>query len=196
MSELNFSNVPKGGNAFTGWLGETLLKLSGWTLNGTLPNHPKMVIAVGPHTSNWDFVIGVYALFALRIRIRFLAKHTLFMHIAKQLLDLIGGFPVDRKASHGVVQQVAEQFAQQEKMILAIAPEGTRSPIYPWKTGFLTIAHKAKVPVILLAFDYKRKSIEFGPTIVTTGDIDKDMKKVYRYFSTIVPKYKDKCVLR
>lgn len=115
---------PIGGNRFSGWLGRSLLSITGWRIDGQLPQHPKMVIAVAPHTSNWDFFLGVAVLFALRIRIRFLGKHMIFVPVVKQLLEWIGGMPVDRRSAHGLVDQVADQFKQNDKMILAVAPEG------------------------------------------------------------------------
>jgi 1-acyl-sn-glycerol-3-phosphate acyltransferase len=189
------NNPPRGGNRFTGWLGDTLLRLSGWSFKGELPQHPKMVIAVAPHTSNWDFVLGVAVLFALRIRIRFLGKHSLFVPVAKQLLEAIGGIPVDRRSSHGVVEQAVDHFKQEAKMILAIAPEGTRSLIYPWKTGFVAIAHKAKVPIVLIGFDFKHKQVVFGPDFLSSGDFAQDMQKVYGFYATIPAKYPDKVAI-
>ena len=157
------NSPPEGGNKFTGWLGDTLLSITGWKLEGELPQHPKLVLAVAPHTSNWDFFLGVALLFALRIKIRFLGKHSIFVPVVKQLLELIGGIPVDRKSARGVVGEVVTEFNSQAKMILAVAPEGTRSPKFPWKTGFLAIAHQANAHVVLVGFDFARKRVVFGP---------------------------------
>ena len=183
------NSPPEGGNKFTGWLGNALLRITGWRFEGQLPQHSKMVLAVAPHTSNWDFFLGVAVLFALRIKIRFLGKHSIFVPVVKQLLELIGGMPVDRKSPHGIVAQVVKQFDAQEKMILAVAPEGTRSPKFPWKTGFLAIAHKAKAQVVLIGFDFVRKRIVFGPVFLSDGDFEKDMKTVYQFYSKIPGKY-------
>jgi 1-acyl-sn-glycerol-3-phosphate acyltransferase len=190
----NPNSPPKGGNKFTGWLGDSLLSVTGWKFEGGLPQHPKLVLAIAPHTSNWDFFLGVSVLFALRIKIRFLGKHSIFVPVVKQLLELIGGIPVDRKSAHGVVGEVVTQFNAQEKMILAVAPEGTRSPKFPWKTGFLAIAHQAKAPVALIGFDFARKRIVFGPVFLSDGNFDDDMQKVYRFFSKITAKYPENVV--
>ena len=192
----NPSKAPVGGNAFTEFIGKALLKLSGWSVEGEMPQHSKMVFAIGPHTSNWDFFLGVAVLFALRIRIRFLGKHTIFIPIFKPFLEAIGGMPVDRKANKGIVAQVVDEFNSQPEMILALAPEGTRSVIYPWKTGFLAIAHKAQAHVALIGFDFARKKVQFGPVFLTQGsldaDIHADMLKVYEYFGSIRAKYPHK----
>lgn len=183
------NSPPVGGNWFTGWLGRTLLRITGWRIEGELPQYPKMVIAVAPHTSNWDFFLGVAVLFTMRIKIRFLGKHTIFVPIAKQLLEMIGGMPVDRHAAHGIVGEVVAQFAAHDKMILAVAPEGTRSPKYPWKTGFLAIAHQAQVPVVLIGFDFVQKRVVLGPVFNSEGDFAQDMHQVYDFYTSIPAKY-------
>jgi 1-acyl-sn-glycerol-3-phosphate acyltransferase len=185
---------PSGGNRFSGWLGRSLLALAGWKIEGDMPRHSKMVFAIAPHTSNWDFFLGIAVLFALRIRIRFLGKHSIFVPVVKQILEAMGGIPVERSSSHGVVEQVVNQFNASEKMILAVAPEGTRSEIFPWKTGFLAIALKANVPVVLIGFDFLAKRVKFGPEFKTEGDFDQDMQKVYTYFASIPAKYQSKVV--
>lgn len=180
-----------GGNWFSGWFGKTLLKVTGWQVKGELPNCPKMVIAVAPHTSNWDFFLGIAVLFYLRIKIRFLGKHSIFKPGLKPILNWLGGIPVDRRSRHGVVDQICHHFDTNEKMILAVAPEGTRSPVYPWKTGFITIAHKAKVPVLLIGFDFNLKHVIVGPHFLPSGDTAADMAHVYEFYKGIAAKYPD-----
>lgn len=192
--EMHAGKPPVGGNRFAAWLGETLMNLTGWKLVGSLPQYSKMVLAVAPHTSNWDFFLGLAVLFRLRIRIRFLGKHSIFVPVAKQFLEAIGGIPVKRSSAHGVVGQVVDEFNANEKMILAVAPEGTRSAIFPWKTGFLAIAHKANVPLVLIGFDFKEKCVRFGPVIVSEGDFDRDMQKVYAYYETVPAKYPENAI--
>ncbi len=153
-----------------------------------------MVVAVAPHTSNWDFVLGVAVLFALRIKVRFLGKHTLFVPVFKHFLFYLGGIPVNRKDRSGVVDAISQEFSSHKKMILALAPEGTRSPIFPWKTGFLGIARRAQVPVLLIAFDFKENCVKIGPEIHTTDDMHDDMEKIYHHFSVIPGKFPEKCL--
>jgi hypothetical protein len=192
IQNIDAGTPPAGGNRFSAWLGRTLLKLAGWKFEGSLPQYSKMVLALAPHTSNWDFFLGVAVLFSLRIRIRFLGKHSIFVPVAKQFLEAIGGIPVERSSAHGIVEQVVAEFSANEKMILAVAPEGTRSPIYPWKTGFLAIAHKANVPVVLIGFDFKKKCVCFGPVLLSQGNFDQDMQRVYAFYATIPAKYPNK----
>ncbi|WP_026374845.1 lysophospholipid acyltransferase family protein [Aestuariibacter salexigens] len=188
------NNVPRGGNAFTHWLGKTYLKLSGWSFTGQLPDRKKMVIAVAPHTSNWDFFVGLAVLFALRLKINFLGKHTIFIPPISWFLRAIGGIPVDRRSTHGVVGNIAMQLKEKQQTILAIAPEGTRSPVFPWKTGFLQIANQANMPVLLIGFDFSKKQIQFGPLFEVNGDIESHMHTVYDFYATVQGKYPDNVV--
>ena len=191
----HIDQAPMGGNRFSGWLGRSILKCTGWSFKGKLPQHSKMVIAVGPHTSNWDFFLGVAVLFALRIKIRFLGKHTIFIPVVRNILRWLGGIPVDRRAKHGVVGRVVSEFNRSSSMVLALSPEGTRSPIFPWKTGFLNIAYKASVPVVLIGFDFAQKQIIFGPTVTVSEDFQEDMQNVYRFYASVTPKYPHNAVL-
>ena len=167
-----------------------LMRASGWRFEGVLPDVPKVVIAVAPHTSNWDFVIGVMGLWALDIKISFLGKHTLFRGVFGSWMRSIGGIPVNRESTHGVVGDVVQAFRQAERMVLALAPEGTRQLDKGFRMGFLRIAHGAEAPILLTYFDFPRKVVGFGPLFVTTGDVEHDMKFVLDYFRPIRGKYR------
>ena len=140
-------------------LGRTVLSLMGWRFEGNFPNRPKCVIAVAPHTSNWDFVVGLSAVFALDLRARFLGKHTLFKGPLGVLMRRVGGIPVDRQRADGLVERTVLAFEAEEKLYLAIAPEGTRGRVERWKSGFHRIARAACVPIVPVAFDWSRRTI-------------------------------------
>ncbi|GAA0851831.1 1-acyl-sn-glycerol-3-phosphate acyltransferase [Aliiglaciecola litoralis] len=183
------TNIPRLGNGFSQWLGATVIKSLGWQFDGEFPEHPKMVVAVAPHTSNWDFVIGLAVVFALKLKISFFGKHSIFIPPFRQLLIRWGGIPIERSQSHGVVAQMIGELKQAKQMILCVAPEGTRSLIYPWKTGFLHIAQQSKVPVFLIGLDYKHKKIKLGPVFLPTEDIHLEMQKVYDFYAKVDAKY-------
>ena len=166
------------------------MRLAGWHFEGVLPDMPKIVIAVAPHTSNWDFVVGVMALWALDIKISFLGKHTLFRGVFGTWLRSLGGIAVDRAATHGVVGDAVQAFQGKDRMVLALAPEGTRQPDKGFKKGFLHIAHGAEVPVLLAYFDFSRKVIGFGPVINTTGDVEHDLKSILNFYRPVRGKYR------
>ena len=169
--------------AFVGWLGRFLLGLFGWRVVGHLPDYPKMVVVGGPHTSNWDGLVFILASFGLRSRMLWLGKHTLFRGPLGPIMKLGGGVPVNRKTTKNAVEQVVQVFNEREKMVLVIAPEGTRKRAEHWKTGFYYIAVSAKVPIVLAYMDYKRKISGLGPLFHPTGDIEADMVKIKAFYA-------------
>jgi 1-acyl-sn-glycerol-3-phosphate acyltransferase len=153
-----------------------LLKSLGWRVEGNLPNLPRMVVAVAPHTTNWDFFLGVSMLFALNLRANWLGKHTIFRWPVNGLLRWVGGIPVDRTAAHGVVDDTASAFRARDKMLLGIAPQGTRSKDARWKSGFYHIAKAARVPIVPCYFDFANKVVGFGPPLMPSGNFEADMQ--------------------
>jgi 1-acyl-sn-glycerol-3-phosphate acyltransferase len=167
--------MPHRGNAFSSCLARALFWLSGWRIAGEFPPLPKMVVIVAPHTSNWDFPIGITAVWALGIRVRFLGKHTLFDPPLGWLMRWFGGMPVNREAPQGLVPQVVEAIHGTPQVFLAITPAGTRSSTKPWKSGFYRIAHEARVPILPIAFDGEHRAIRLHPPFETSGDYEKDL---------------------
>ncbi|WP_371186250.1 lysophospholipid acyltransferase family protein [Thalassotalea maritima] len=163
-------------------VGVWLMKKTGWSIVGKFPAQPKMVMAVAPHTSNWDFLVGVMCKMALDVKLNFLGKHTLFVGPLGSWLRSLGGIAVDRRSAHGVVGQMVEEFARHDNLILALAPEGTRSKVTKWKSGFLQIAKQAKVPVFPIQFNFAKKQIEFMPIRYIDGDIEQELSDFIRLF--------------
>ena len=190
MFDIVPASYARRGGVVSRALGRILMRLSGWRFEGVLPDVPKLVIAVAPHTTNWDFVIGVMVLWALDIKISFLGKHTLFRGAFGKWMRSIGGIPIDRESTHGVVGDAVQAFERAQRMVLALAPEGTRRLDKGFKMGFLRIAHGANVPVLLAYFDFSRKVIGFGPMLVTTGDVEGDMQIVLDFYRPIRGKYR------
>jgi len=156
-------------------LGHAVLAASGWRVTGGIPDLPKFVIIVAPHTSNWDFPVGLAAKLALRLQVTFFGKDTLFRFPLGPLMRAWGGIPVDRSASHDVVERVVEEFARRDRMVLALAPEGTRKPVDRWRTGFYHIAHGARVPIVPVALNFGVKEIQILAPFDTTGDLERDL---------------------
>ena len=188
--------IPRRGNKFSQWLGKTVLKLMGWRYSGTFPCSSKLIIVVAPHTSNWDFVIGIAVVFYLRLKISFFGKHSIFIPPFDRILRRLGGIPIERSSKNGVVDDMASKMKEAESMILALSPEGTRSPISPWKTGFLHIAHKANVPVLMVAFNYKKKLIEFGPTHNISDNTQHELNRIYQHYDKVQGKYPEKTLTK
>lgn len=180
--------VPKRGNAFSRALGRSALSLSGWKLEGEIPNEPKFVIIVAPHTSNWDFPVGVMALFAIGFRVSFLGKHSIFKWPLGPFMRWLGGIPVERYVSRDRVADSVAAFNGADSLILAIAPEGTRKLVTKWKTGFYHVAHGASVPIVPVSFDFAKKTIRIGAPFRTTGDQARDIGEIKDFFRGVVAK--------
>jgi 1-acyl-sn-glycerol-3-phosphate acyltransferase len=167
-------HTPRRGTALTRVLGRWVLGAMGWRFEGEVPDVPRCVVVVAPHTSNWDFVVGLAALLALGFRGRFLGKDGLFRPPFGGLLRWTGGIPVDRGAPEGVVEG-AVRALQEGESFLAIAPEGTRKAVDRWKTGFHRIAREAQVGIWPVAFDYRTRTVRFWPLFTPTADLAGDL---------------------
>jgi 1-acyl-sn-glycerol-3-phosphate acyltransferase len=172
------SCLPRRGNVLSKALARGLLTLFGWRVDGEFPDRPKMVAIVAPHTSNWDFIIGILVVFALGLRVRFLGKHTLFNPWLGWLMRWLGGTPVIRDTPQGAVAEAVEMIAREEKVLLGIAPEGTRRRGTPWRSGFYNIALAAKVPILPAAFDFGRRSLRLFPVFEPTGNYEADLARL------------------
>lgn len=171
--------LPQQGNRFSRWFGRLGLRLlGGWTIQGELPDLPKAVIPVAPHTSNWDFFVGVFAMFALGMRLSFLGKHSIFVFPVNRLLRALGGIPVNRASAHGIVGEMVQEFQRREQLLLALSPEGTRKKIPEWRKGFLFIARDAKVPLIPVAFCFATKEIRISEPIYVEDDVEVTLAQV------------------
>lgn len=159
-----------------------LLKLCGWKLIGQLPDAKKYVIIFYPHTSNWDFILGVIGCFALRLDFSFLGKHSLFEGPFGWVFHRLGGIPVKRDERKNMVAQVVEFIDSREHVALAIAPEGTRSKTDHWKSGFYHIARAANVPIAMAFIDGVRREIGISPVLPLTGDLETDKSAIRAFY--------------
>ncbi|WP_319024711.1 lysophospholipid acyltransferase family protein [Microbulbifer hainanensis] len=174
--------MPRIGNWFTKGLGLLIVKALGWRFEGEFPREKKLMVALAPHTSNWDFVVAMPFILALKLKASWLMKQEAFFFPFKRLFMWLGGIPTDRKAPGGMAKQVATQFRENEKMWVAITPEGTRKQTAKWKNGFLRIAYAAKVPILLVAWDFPNKCIRVDSLYRPTGDQDADMYEIRKRF--------------
>ncbi len=170
-------------------LSRYILRISGWKIAGELPRQKKYVVVVAPHTSNWDFVWGQLYYLAAGIRAKIMIKKELFYFPLGNLLKLLGGIPVDRHGNSDIVEQMINEFKMRDSFILVLTPEGTRSRVDEWKTGFHRIASGANVPVVPGFIDYKNKIIGTGDFFHPGSDVDKDMLKIKRFYRNVTPKF-------
>jgi 1-acyl-sn-glycerol-3-phosphate acyltransferase len=177
--------TPRRESALARATGKAMLAALGWRIEGEIPNLPKFVIAVAPHTSNWDFVVGAAAMFALDLRLAWIGKHTIFRWPFAGLLAWMGGIPVDRSRPHGFVAAAVSAFADDQPRVLGIAPEGTRKRVERFHVGFLHVARGAHVPVLLAALDYEARVVRMGPLIEPGDDVEADRARIESYFAPI-----------
>jgi 1-acyl-sn-glycerol-3-phosphate acyltransferase len=161
------------------------LRCRGWHLAGELPNRSRLVLIAAPHSSWWDGVWGLLMKIAIGADIAFMAKRELFRGPLGWALHRLGGIPIERNATHGVVEQMVERFGSRPRLWLGIAPEGTRNPVAKWRSGFWHIAHRARVPILPVYFDYPSKTIGIGPLFEPSDDMQADiaaLREFYRPF--------------
>lgn len=165
---------PGGFGRLCGWL----LRAAGWRVAVRWPPQPKVLIIVYPHTSNWDFVIGILARYAVGLPVRWIGKDTLFRPPFGGFFRALGGMPVNRRTRSGYVAQMRDEFAHREQLFLAIAPEGTRRRTDCWKSGFYRIATTAGVPLGLAFIDYPRREIGLETYLDPAGDPAADLARI------------------
>jgi 1-acyl-sn-glycerol-3-phosphate acyltransferase len=160
-----------------------LMKLAGWRLVYVPPPGPKSVIIVYPHTSNWDFPVGLLARSVAGIRCHFAAKDTLFRGPFGRWLARVGGIPVNRREATGFVGQLEQAFGRRDEFHVVFTPEGTRSRTEHWKSGFYRLALAARVPLGLGFIDYARREVGIGAWIDLTGDEEADLARIRDFYS-------------
>lgn len=176
--------VPQHRGALVRFIGHTILRVAGWKLTGSVPDLPRFVVIVAPHTSNWDFPIGLAAKWALGFNVTFLGKDTLFRPPFGWFMRAVGGIPVNRHTANAVVDRSAHAFAQREQMVLVLAPEGTRYKVDKWRSGFWHIARAANVPIVCAAIDWGTREVRFGPTLTVNSDVEPaiDIARIKAYY--------------
>ncbi|WP_345112095.1 lysophospholipid acyltransferase family protein [Candidatus Villigracilis vicinus] len=167
-------------------ISNSLMRLSGWRVEGKLPNLPKYLIIGAPHTSNWDFLLFLGVIFRLKADVRYMGKAELFRSPFGWFFYWCGGIPVDRSKSSGLVEQMVDASKRSDKFILTIAPEGTRHGVKEWKRGFYHIAKGAELPIVTAKVDGKNKAMRVGDIFHLTEDMEADMKSIQEMFKGMV----------
>jgi 1-acyl-sn-glycerol-3-phosphate acyltransferase len=155
-----------------------VLRLFGWRLRFRPLPGPRGIVVVYPHTSNWDFPIGLFGKWALDLPFRWLAKDSLFRGPLGKFMRYLGGEPVDRSTTSGTIERQAERMLAADWYWLAITPEATRSYRPNWRSGFYHLALAAKVPLVLVYIDYPGKVLGVVDHLYLTGDREADMAAI------------------
>ena len=161
------------------WL---LYKRMGWTADVTEDHPDKFIICLAPHTSNWDFILGLLYSRSIGMKINFLMKKEWFFWPLGPIFKSLGGIPVYRQKETSMTDAMAETAKKADQFRLCITPEGTRSKTAEWKKGFYFIALKAGLPILLYGVDYEKKLISCKKTVIPIGDVETDMRDIKLYF--------------
>jgi 1-acyl-sn-glycerol-3-phosphate acyltransferase len=167
------------------WFSVLFLKATGWKVEGALPaGVDKCVLIAAPHTSNWDLPYMLMVAYHRGLHTYWMGKASIFKFPFRSVMMWLGGIPVNREQSNNIVAASVDAIKNANRPLqLVVPPEGTRSKVRQWKTGFYYIALGAKVPIIMAYMDYERKLTGLGPTLVPTGDIEADMKVVKAFYA-------------
>jgi 1-acyl-sn-glycerol-3-phosphate acyltransferase len=174
--------VPRWGNALTRGLGRALLRLFRWRVTGSVPDVPKLIAIAAPHTCSWDVFVGIAVMLALGARVHWFAKHTTFRWGLGPPLRWLGGISVNRSTPTGAVRDAIDLVTRRDRIVLALAPEGTRRKVANWKTGFYRIALAARAPIVPVALDYSRRAAHIGEPMMPTGDYASDLARLKGHF--------------
>jgi 1-acyl-sn-glycerol-3-phosphate acyltransferase len=170
-------------------VGARILAAGGWRMQGDWPGLDKCVLLAAPHTSNWDGLNMLAAAAHYRIKLRWMRKKSLTTGPFGFVIKWLGCVPVDRSVTQDLVRQMKQAFAAEARLVLAIAPEGTRARNPTWKRGYYHIAHGAGVPIVLSVLDYGARTITLAGVLRPTGDYDADVALIRGYYERAVPKY-------
>lgn len=168
-----------------------LIALCGWKLIGEFPDIPRAVFIAAPHSSLWDGVWGLLTKIAVGANISFMAKRELFFWPLGWFLRKLGGMPIERNSTQGVVEQMAVRLRESRQLWIGIAPEGTRKQVSKWRTGFWHIARAAEVPIVLAYFHYPERTIGIGPLFHTTDDMEADLRRLREFYAPWRGKYRN-----
>ncbi|MBQ0019721.1 MAG: 1-acyl-sn-glycerol-3-phosphate acyltransferase [Bacteroidales bacterium] len=162
-----------------------LTKWLGFSIDVTEAQPDKFIIALAPHTSNWDFIIGILYCRAMGFKCDFMMKKSWFFWPLGPLMRHLGGIPVERNKKMSLTDQMAKHAKEAEQFHLCITPEGTRKAVTEWKKGFYYIALKAELPILLYALDYKKKLISCKKTIIPNGNVEEQIAEIKEYFKDV-----------
>lgn len=168
---------------FLSYICKKIFKFIGWQVVGHLPENKNVMVAVGPHTSNWDFVVGMLFVIGWDARINWIGKHTIFKPVINKIFRKVGGIPVNRSAPESLLHDIKKVTDKYQNYVLAIAPEGTRKKVEKLKTGFIRISSQLQCDIMLAGLDFKRKMIVINEYFSPSGNFDADAITVREYFA-------------
>jgi 1-acyl-sn-glycerol-3-phosphate acyltransferase len=163
-------------------ISSAFLHLAGWRAIGKRIENQRFVLIAAPHTSNWDFPLMLMVALKLELKLHWMGKSSLFMFPFGGIMRWLGGIAIDRSQHHGVVDQVVQQYKDNPQMVVLVPPEGTRSKVKAWKTGFYHIANNAGVPILMGYLDVAKKEAGLADFFYPTGMIEQDISEIRMFY--------------
>jgi 1-acyl-sn-glycerol-3-phosphate acyltransferase len=185
-------DYPRRGNRLCSRLARGLLAIAGWRVVGALPACSRFVVIVAPHTSSWDFLFAVMAMFATDLRISWLGKHTLFRFPFGPILRWLGGEPLDRSAPGRTAGMAIGRFRARQQWVMGLSPEGTRRRVDRWKSGFHRIAVAAGVPIVPVWIDYQAREVGIGAPFSPGPDETADVAALRSVFRSEMARHPER----
>jgi 1-acyl-sn-glycerol-3-phosphate acyltransferase len=186
IKEVSENQVPihlrAGRSRFSRYFAKTTLRIFGWQVSGNIPNEERIVVVAAPHTSNWDFIIGMLTILALNVNLKWIGKSSIFKPGFKWFFKWLGGIPVDRDNPSTLIDEVKDIVAREKGVIIGMAPEGSRQKVMRWKTGFLRISGLTRSKILFFAIDAPSKCILIGDIFIPSGKVEEDLEFVKSYF--------------
>lgn len=167
-----------------------IYKVIGWKcITSNYPYHiKKKILIAAPHTSNWDFPIGILARTILKDKIKYIGKASLFKPPLGWIMYPLGGIPVKRTKTTNFVRAIVNEYEEREELTIVIAPEGQRKKTNHFKTGFYFIAKNAGVAIIPTIFDWKNKEVRFLDPVYPGEDTKKEIAEIEDMFRGVIGK--------
>jgi 1-acyl-sn-glycerol-3-phosphate acyltransferase len=163
-------------------ISSAILRLAGWRAIGKQIENQRFVLIGAPHTSNWDFPLMLMVVLKLELKPHWMGKSSLFMFPFGGIMRWLGGIAIDRSQHHGVVEQVVQQYNDNPQMVVLVPPEGTRSKVKEWKTGFYHIANNAGVPILMGYLDVAKKEAGLADFFYPTGMVEQDISEIRKFY--------------
>lgn len=167
-----------------------LEKIFGWKIIGdTDPYRRNSITLIVPHTSYWDGFLGYFAMKSLRIHYTTMAASWLFFWpFSIVMKKALNAFP----ATRGVILKARTLWENENDLTLILCPEGHLRAVKEWPKGFLKMANLGKVPVNVVAFNYKEKVIYLLGELDISGNPMKNLREMIK--DKVYPKYPEKYI--
>ena len=199
--------VPRKKRIVLGPLSRKLLQLSKWHITGEFPNYKKIILIGAPHTANRDAWYALLAILALDLKINFFGAKWIFTRLPslytfskdvdrlgipwplgwlqKIILLKLGGIPVYRNKSKGLIKGAIEEFSKMDEYVLCIAPEAGTEQVKKFRSGFYYLAKELNIPYLPVELDFKNRRFHVQKEQFVTMSFEEESEKIISLFQGV-----------